>query len=60
MEKKLKMEKSKEQILLSKLYDCQDMMEELLEKGKDDNHYFLMEILIRRLESYLQDETELL
>jgi len=54
------MEKTKEQILLSKLYECQDMMEELLDKGKDDNHYFLMEILVRRLESYLQDETDII
>jgi hypothetical protein len=54
------MGKTKEQILLAKLYECQDMMEELLEKGKDDNHYFLMELLIRRLESFLQDENELL
>ena len=54
------MEKSKEQILLAKLYECQDMMEDLLDKGKDDNHYFLMEILVRRLESYLQDETDII
>ena len=54
------MEKTKEQILLSKLYECQDMMEELLDKGKDDNHYFLMEILVRRLESFLQDETDII
>jgi len=54
------MEKTKEQILLAKLYECQDMMEDLLDKGKDDNHYFLMEILVRRLESYLQDETDII
>ena len=54
------MGKTKEQILLSKLYECQDMMEELLEKGKDDNHYFLMELLIRRLESFLQDEIDII
>ena len=54
------MEKTKEQILLAKLYECQDMMENLLDKGKDDNHYFLMEILVRRLESYLQDETDII
>ena len=54
------MEKTKEQILLSKLYECQDMMEDLLDKGKDDNHYFLMEILIKRLESFLQDETDII
>ena len=54
------MERTKEQILLGKLYDCQDMMEELLEKGKDDNHYFLMEILVRRLESFLQEETDII
>lgn len=54
------MEKTKEQILLAKLYECQDMMENLLDKGKDDNHYFLMELLVRRLESYLQDETDII
>ena len=54
------MEKTKEQILLAKLYECQDMMEDLLDNGKDDNHYFLMEILVRRLESYLQDETDII
>ena len=54
------MEKTKEHILLAKLYECQDMMEDLLDKGKDDNHYFLMEILVRRLESYLQDETDII
>ena len=54
------MGKTKEQILLGKLYECQDMMEDLLEKGKDDDHYFLMEILVKRLESYLQDETDII
>jgi hypothetical protein len=54
------MERTKEQILLGKLYDCQDMMEDLLEKGKDDNHYFLMEILVKRLESFLQEETDII
>ena len=54
------MVKTKEQILLTKLYECQDMMEVLLEKGKDDNHYFLMEILIKRLESHLEEETDII
>ena len=54
------MSKTKEQILLAKLYECQDMMADLLDKGKDDNHYFLMEILIKRLESFLQDETDII
>ena len=54
------MVKTKEQLLLQNLYECQDMMEELLEKGKDDNHYFLMELLVRRLESFLQEETDII
>jgi hypothetical protein len=54
------MVKTKEQILLQNLYECQDMMEDLLEKGKDDNHYFLMEILIRRLESHLEEESDII
>ena len=42
--------------LLKKLYECQDGMEELLDGGKEDKHYFLMEILIKRLESYLSNK----
>ena len=39
--------------LLEKLYECQEGMEELLDKGVEDKHYFLMEILIKRLEDHL-------
>jgi hypothetical protein len=39
---------------LSKLYNCKDLMEDLLDKGKEDEHYFLMESLIKRLENHLQ------
>ncbi len=46
---------SKEQKLLSKLYECKEMMEDLLDKGKEDKHYFLMEILIKRLETNLSN-----
>ena len=46
---------SKEQKLLIKLYECQEMMEGLLDKGKEDKHYFLMEILIKRLEINLSN-----
>jgi len=42
-----------EEELLEKLYECQDGMEELLDKGVEDKHYFLMEILIKRLEDHL-------
>jgi hypothetical protein len=48
----------KEQELLKKLYECQDSMEELLDKGKEDKHYFLIEILIRRLEVYISENSE--
>jgi hypothetical protein len=44
----------KERELLSKLYNCKDLMEDLLDKGKEDEHYFLMESLIKRLENHLQ------
>jgi len=43
----------KEQELLKKLYECQDSMEVLLDRGKEDKHYFLMEILIKRLEEHI-------
>lgn len=45
--------KEKEQELLQKLYECQEMMEDLLDKGKDDKHYLLMEIVIERLEEHI-------
>jgi len=51
------MRKTKEQELLQKLYECQYMMEVLLDKGKEDNHYFLIDILIKRLENHLEEET---
>ena len=49
-----------EQKLLKKLYECQDLMETLLDEGKEDKHYFLMEILIKRLELYLQNSHDIL
>ena len=48
----------REQLLLKKLYECQDEMEELLHDGKNDKHYFLMEILIKRLEDYIQNNLD--
>lgn len=53
-------ELNKEKALLNKLYECQDLMEELLTDGKNDKHYFLIEILIKRLELYLQDNCDLM
>ncbi len=50
----------REKQLLSKLYACQDDMEELLDKGKEDVHYILMEMLIDRLEKHLQNKQDLL
>lgn len=54
------MQKSREQLLLEKLYECQDEMEQLLDGGKEDKHYFLMEILIKRLELHLQNNQDLI
>lgn len=51
---------NKGRVLLSKLYECQEMMEELLDKGKDDEHYFMICDLINRLELYLQNNQDLL
>jgi hypothetical protein len=45
-----------EEELLKKLYECQDSMEHLLDNGKNDKHYFLIEILIKRLELYLSNK----
>lgn len=50
----------KEQKLLRTLYECQDMMADLLDEGKEDKHYFLIEILIKRLEDYLQNNQDLM
>jgi len=52
--------KQKEQDLLKKLYESQDLMEILLDKGKDDFHYLMIGSLIRRLEKHLQDSSDLL
>jgi hypothetical protein len=51
---------NKEQMLLSKLYECQEIMAQTLKDGKDDHHYFLMEVLIARLEKYLQNQQDIL
>ena len=51
---------SKEKQLLAKLYMCQDEMEILLNKGKNDVHYILMEMLIDRLERHLQNKQDIL
>ena len=51
---------SKEKQLLAKLYMCQDEMEILLNKGKNDVHYILMEMLIDRLEKHLQNKQDIL
>lgn len=50
---------SKEKRLLRKLYECQELMEETLDKGKEDDHYHLMQLLINRLERHLQDKLDL-
>jgi hypothetical protein len=45
---------TKEQILLRKLYEAQELMEDTLNDGKEDRHYFMICELIKRLEVYLQ------
>lgn len=44
-----------EKELLKKLYECQEMMADLLDSGKEDTHYAMMAELIDRLEKYLVD-----
>jgi hypothetical protein len=51
---------AKEKMLLAKLYECQDLMEHLLNEGTADKHYFLIEILIKRLELHLQHNHDLM
>ena len=52
--------KTREQILLTKLYECQDEMGFLLKGGKDDEHYKMLCELIKRLEISLCDKQELM
>lgn len=49
-----------ERILLSKMYDCQELMEELLNLGKQDPHYEMITMLIKRLEDHLKNNQDLL
>ena len=49
-----------EQQLLRKLYECQDEMEKLLDKGKRDEHYHMMQLLIKRLEKHLANNHDLM
>jgi len=49
-----------EKELLSKMYECQEMMAKLLDKGDKDIHYLLMEVLVKRLEDYLSNQQDLL
>jgi hypothetical protein len=50
----------KEQNLLRKMYECQDLMGNLLDKGTEDEHYILMQKLIDRLEKHLEDRQDLM
>jgi hypothetical protein len=50
----------KERELLKKLYECQDEMAGLLDGGVEDKHYFLMEILIKRLENHLSGNSTII
>lgn len=51
---------TREQILLSKLYECQEEMEVLLKDGKDDSDYKSICDLIKRLEISLCDNQQLM
>ena len=51
---------TREQILLTKLYECQDEMGVLLKEGKEDEHYKMICELIKRLEISLCDKQELM
>lgn len=51
---------NRERKLLKKLYECHDEMEYLLDKGKEDFHYLLIEMLIDRLEKHLEKQHDLL
>ena len=53
-------EHTKEQQLLSRLYECQEMMAELLDGGVNDEHYKLIQTLITRLEKHLIDKLDLI
>ena len=44
-----------EKELLKRLYECQEMMSDLLDDGMQDKHYAMMSELIDRLEKYLVD-----
>jgi hypothetical protein len=47
--------KRKEMELLSKMYEIQESMFPLLDKGKEDEDYVAIERMINRLEKYIQD-----
>jgi hypothetical protein len=49
-----------ERNLLSKMYECQELMEDLLNDGKNDSHYELMSILIKRLEDHLKNNQSII
>jgi hypothetical protein len=54
------MSQTKEQKLLSKLYECQEEMEKLLKEGKEDKHYKMICELINRLELHLCNNQDLM
>jgi hypothetical protein len=51
---------TREQNLLSKLYECQEEMEVLLKDGKEDPDYKSICDLIKRLEVSLCDKQQLM
>ena len=51
---------NREQELLRKLYECQEEMEFLLVRGKQDTHYKMICDLIKRLEEYLSNGQDLM
>jgi hypothetical protein len=51
---------NKEKSLLRKMYECQDEMGELLDRGTEDPHYIEMSTLIERLELHIQNNQDIL
>ena len=47
-----------EKHLLTLMYEVQEKMEFLLDEGKNDEHYILMDQLVKRLENYLANNNQ--
>jgi hypothetical protein len=45
-----------EEDFLKKLYECKETMDELLDKGYINENYYLIELLIDKIEKHLSNE----